>query len=101
MRSFLKNNRKNLVDGGDKGDGLGVKQAVHREERKAEEETNCVGGRMESSPGTHCVWEGWRVAQGTHRVGGRTESGSRHPVSISVCFVPGWSAANSLFIGLG
>lgn len=63
MRSFLKNNRKNLVDGGDKRDGLGVKQAVHREERKAVEETDCVGGRMESSPGTHCVGEGWRAAQ--------------------------------------
>lgn len=88
MRSFLKNNRKNLVDGGDKGDGLGVKQAVHREERKAEEETDCVWERMESSPGTH-------------RVGGRTESGSRHSVSFSVCFVPEWSGANSLFIGLG
>lgn len=88
MRSFLKNNRKNLVDGGDKRDGLGVKQAVHREERKVEEATDCVGGRMESSPSTH-------------RVGGRTEGGSRHPISFSVCFVPGWSAANSLFIRLG
>lgn len=57
MRSFLKNNRKNLVDGGDKRDGLGVKQAVHREERKAEEETDCVGERMESSLGTHRVGE--------------------------------------------
>lgn len=62
MRSFLKYSRKNLENGGDKGDGLGVKQAVHRGGRKAEAETHYVGGRIESSPGTHCVW-------------GRTESG--------------------------
>lgn len=56
VRSFLKYSRKNLVDGGDKGDGLGVKQAVHTGERKAEAETHYVWGRIESSPGTHCVW---------------------------------------------